>query len=93
MTTNDNDNDDDDDETFPNETRFVFSSQFSSILFHVCVTVAVAMAESYKLVIWVYSASPMISARSPYSSPVAVSQLHVKVMFLTLLARSDASFF
>jgi len=79
-----------------------FSSHSSSILFRVCVTVAAVMAGSYeagsvswvqlRLVRWAYSMSPMISARSPYSSPVAVSRLYVKVMFSTSLARSDAFF-
>ena len=80
-----------------------FSSHSSSILFRICVAVAAVMAGSYevgsvswvqlRLVRWVYSMSPMISARNSYSSPVAVSRLHVKVMFSTLLARSeDASF-
>jgi hypothetical protein len=45
-----------------------------------------------RLVRWVYLMSPIISARSPYFSAVAVLQLHAKVMFSTLLAISDASF-
>jgi hypothetical protein len=45
-----------------------------------------------RFVRWVYSTLPIISARSPYSSPVAGSQLHAKVRLSTSLARSDASF-
>ncbi len=45
-----------------------------------------------RLVRWVYLTSPTISVRSPYSSPVAGSQLHAKVMLSSLLLRSDASF-
>ncbi len=62
-----------------------FSSHSSSILFGVCVAVVAWTAGSYdagsvswvqlRLVRWVNLMLPMISARSPYSSPVTVSRL------------------
>jgi hypothetical protein len=45
-----------------------------------------------RFVRWVSSTLPIISAWSPYSFPVAGSQLHAKVRLSTLLARLDASF-
>jgi hypothetical protein len=74
----------------------------SSIQFLVSVAVAAVtagsnVAGSTSWAYWipisrVYSGSPMILARSPYSLPVLVSRAQSKVMLLTLLARSDASF-
>ncbi len=78
------------------------SSHSSSMGFLVWVGVAFVIAGLYlwgsaswthiRFVRWVYSMLPMISSRSPYSSPVAGSQLHTKVRLSTLLARWDASF-
>ncbi len=79
-----------------------FSSHSSSMRFLVWVGEAFVIAGSYlgistswihtRFVRWVYSTLPIISARSPYSSPVAGSQPNAKVRLSTLLAKSDASF-